>query len=453
MDPLLWGQLLLQFILILVNAFFASTEMAVVSLNGNKIRKLAEDGDASAKKLLRMVDNPDSFLSTIQIGITLAGFLGSAFAADNFASRLCSWLVDDLKVTVISPDVLNTIAVILITILLSFFTLVLGELVPKRIAMKKPEKVARAACGVVRFVGFIVSPIIWLLSISTNAILYLIGIDPHSVEDKVTEEEIRLMVDVGEETGTIEANEKEMIENIFEFNNITAADVMTHRMEMTSIWVEDPDDVIIQTIQESGFSRFPVYDEDIDNIIGILSTRQFLLNLHSKNPLPLREILYKPHLVPETVRADLLFNDMQKNKIHMAVVLDEYGGTSGVVTMEDLIEEIVGNIYDESDDETSESKFEKIGEDTWRMSGSIELGEIEKELDINFDEEDDNFDTLSGLIFSRFTVIPGDGETPELDVPFMHVKVESIVDHRVEWAIITKVLPTAEDDEAENDKE
>lgn len=452
MDPSLWGQLLLQLILILVNAFFAATEMAVISLNGNKIRKLSEEGDASAKKLLRMVDNPDSFLSTIQIGITLAGFLGSAFAADNFADRLCNWLVNDLKVTA-SYDFLKTVSVILITIILSYFTLVLGELVPKRIALKQPEKMARFSCGMIRFIGILFRPIVWFLSISTTGILCLLRIDPNSDDNKVTEEEIMLMVDVGEEKGTIESNEKEMIENIFEFNNITAADVMTHRIEMTTIWIDDPVDEIVRTIEESGFSRFPVCDENIDNIVGILSTKQFFLNLHKENPLPLREILYKPYLVPETVRADLLFNDMQKNKIHMAVVLDEYGGTSGVVTLEDLIEEIVGNIYDESDDVTEEHKFEKIGEDTWRMAGSIELGEIEKELDINFDEEDDDFDTLSGLIFSRFTVIPNDGETPELDVPFMHVKVESIVDHRVEWAIITKVLPAAPDDDDEADKD
>ncbi|MDD6799308.1 MAG: hemolysin family protein, partial [Firmicutes bacterium] len=336
-------------------------------------------------------------------------------------------------------------------IILSYFTLVLGELVPKRIAMKKPDEVARAACGIIRAVAFVMKPVIWLLSVSTNGMLRLFHIDPDEDNEKVTEEEIRLMVDAGEEKGTIESNEKEMIENIFEFNNITAADVMTHRTEMTAFWIGDETDFIVQTINESGFSRFPVYDEDIDNIIGILSTRKFLLNLQSPEPLPLKDLLYEPYLVPENVRADVLFRDMQKNKIHLAVVLDEYGGTSGIVTMEDLIEEIVGNIYDESD-VAEESDFIKLSDNLWRVAGSVELERIEKELDVNFEEEDDEYDTLSGLIFSKFTVIPGDGETPELDVPFLHVKVESIADHRVEWALISK-LPDKIEDEEDTEKE
>lgn len=449
-DPL-WGQLLLQLLLILINAFFAATEIAVISLNDKKIRKLSENGDKTAKKMLKMVESPDSFLSTIQIGITLAGFLGSAFAADNFASRISDWLVSDLGVTVLPRDTVQTLSVILITIILSYFTLVLGELVPKRIAMKKPDEVARAACGIIRAVAFVMKPVIWLLSVSTNGMLRLFHIDPDEDNEKVTEEEIRLMVDAGEEKGTIESNEKEMIENIFEFNNITAADVMTHRTEMTAFWIGDETDFIVQTINESGFSRFPVYDEDIDNIIGILSTRKFLLNLQSPEPLPLKDLLYEPYLVPENVRADVLFRDMQKNKIHLAVVLDEYGGTSGIVTMEDLIEEIVGNIYDESD-VAEESDFIKLSDNLWRVAGSVELERIEKELDVNFEEEDDEYDTLSGLIFSKFTVIPGDGETPELDVPFLHVKVESIADHRVEWALISK-LPDKIEDEEDTEKE
>lgn len=340
MPDRLWGQLLLQLVLIAVNAFFAATEIAVISLNDKKIRKLAEGGDKEASKMLRMVEHPDSFLSTIQVGITLAGFLGSAFAANNFAGRLRDWLVYDVGVTFISPETITTIAVIFITLLLSFLTLVLGELVPKRIAMKRAEAVASGAAGVIRFTAALMKPVVWLLSATTNGALRLLGFDPHDDGEEVTEEEIRLMVDAGEEKGAIESAEKELIENVFEFNNLTAADVMTHRTEMTALWIGDPEDEITDAIIKSGFSRFPVYDEDIDNIVGILSTRQFLLNMRSTVRKPIRELLFPPYFVPETVRADAMFRDMQQKKIHIAIVLDEYGGTSGLVTMEDLLETI-----------------------------------------------------------------------------------------------------------------
>jgi len=253
--------------------------MAVISLNDKKVRKLAEGGDKKALRLLDFVERPEKFLSTIQVGITLAGYLGSAFAADNFAGRIRDWVVDDLGFSLLSPETVNTIAIIIITLILSFFTLVLGELVPKRIAMKRAEAVANMSAGVIRFTAVIMKPVVWLLSAATNGMLRMFGLDPHDDEEEVTEEEIRLMVDAGEEKGAIEPTEKELIENVFEFNNLTAADVMTHRTEMTALWIEDSEEEIIQTIIESGFSRFPVYDKDIDDIIGILSTRKFLLNL------------------------------------------------------------------------------------------------------------------------------------------------------------------------------
>ena len=399
-DPL-WGQLLLQLLLILINAFFACSEIAVVSLNEKKIEKLADDGNKKAAKILSMLKNPEKFLSTIQISITLAGFLGSAFAADNFAGKLSSWVCNDLKFTALSEKTVGTLSIIVVTLLLSYVTLVLGELVPKRIAMKKPEKVAMFVCGVISAASVIARPVVWLLSASTNGVLRLIGIDPKSEDEEVTEEEIRLMVDAGEEDGNIEQNEKEMIENIFEFNNITAADVMVHRTEMTAVNIADTVDTILQTIKETGFSRFPVYEDNIDNIVGILSTRNFLLNVCADNPKKLKELTYEPYFVPESVRADALFSDMQSKNCHMVVVLDEYGGTSGLVTMEDLLEEIVGNIYDETDDKEDEPQIEKIGDNLYRIQGGVELETIEEELGINFSEEDDELSTLSGLIFGR----------------------------------------------------
>ena len=327
----------------------------------------------------------------------------------------------------------------------------LGELVPKRIAMQQPEKVARMSGRVILVLAEIFRPIVWLLSKSTNGVLRLLGMNPNSEPEEVTEEEIRAMVDMGGESGAIEENEKEMIENIFEFNNITAADVMVHRTEMTAVNIADTVDTILQTIKETGFSRFPVYEDNIDNIVGILSTRNFLLNVCSDNPKKLKELTYEPYFVPESVRADALFSDMQSKNCHMVVVLDEYGGTSGLVTMEDLLEEIVGNIYDETDDKEDEPQIEKIGDNLYRIQGGVELETIEEELGINFSEEDDELSTLSGLIFSRFTTIPADGETPELDIDRLHIKVENITEHRVVSAVVELLPEPDTGTEDEND--
>ena len=447
MDPL-WGQLILQFILIFVNAIFACSEMAVVSLNEKKMEKLAEDGNKKAAKLLKMLQNPDRFLSTIQISITLAGFLGSAFAADNIASRLTHWLYYGVGFTSLGEQVLDVLCVILITLILSYFTLILGELVPKRIAMKNPEKAAMRLCSVVRFFAVIFRPVVWFLSVSTNLVLKMLRIDPKHEDEEVTEEEIRMMVESSEEDGNIQADEKEMIENIFEFNNTTAADIMTHRTEMTAIDINDSFEDIIKTINETGYSRFPVYEDDIDNIIGVLSTRRFLLNVCEQSPKTLKELIFEPNFVPESVRADLLFRDMQEKKTHMAIILDEYGGTAGLVTMEDLIEQIVGNIYDETDEQFEDEEIEEIGENLYRMDGSVALDTVEEALDIDFPPEDDDLSTLSGLIFSRFTTIPADGETPELTIDRLHIKVEEITEHRVVSAVV-ELLPKEENEEDE----
>ena len=433
-DPLL-GSLLLQIILILINAFFASSELAVLSLNENKTRKQAEDGDKKAAMLLRMVEAPSSFLSTIQIGITLAGFLASAFAASNFAARL-SALLRGWGLTLLSPGALYSVCVVLITLILSYFTLIFGELVPKRIAMKSPEKVAKFAGPVILGLATVMKPVVALLAASTNLVLRLIGIDPKAENEQVTEEEIRMMVDIGEEKGVIEGSEAELIENVFEFNNITAADVMVHRTDMTAFCIRDSAEEILAVIRESGFSRFPVYDEDADDIVGVLSTREFLLNAQSASPLPLGKLLRAPYLVPETIRADVLLREMQKKKAHMAVVLDEYGGTSGLITMEDLLEEIVGDIYDEFD-EKEEQDIMPLEENLWRIQGGAPLDEINEALHVSL-PEDEEFDTLGGLIYSRLTTIPEDGATPCVDAFGLHIQVEKVEDRRVVSALVRK---------------
>jgi putative hemolysin len=443
LDDPIGGQLLVQFLLILINAFFAATEIAVISMNDNKIRKMAEDGDRKAAVMLKLAESPNDFLSTIQVCITLSGFLASALAANSFASRLSQTLYS-AGWTLFSLDTLNTLCLIFITLVLSYFTLVLGELTPKRIAMQNPEKVARFTSGVIIVVQKIFKPVVWLLSASTNAMLRLFRIHPNSTNGQVTEEEIRMMVDIGGESGTIQQDERTMIENIFEFNNSSAESVMIHRMDVVTIQVDESFEEVLSTIQESGLSRFPVCDEDMDDIVGVLNTRDFLLNAQCETPKPMRELLRPAYLVPETVQADTLFRDMQKRKVHMAIVVDEYGGMSGIVTMEDLLEEIVGNIYDEFDP-AEENEIVQLGDNLWRCEGTVDLETLAETLDIEL-PLDEEYDTLGGMVFSRFSTIPEDGSTPEADVNGLHIQVEKISEHRVETVLVSKILPPSESD-------
>ena len=443
MDDPIGSKLLLQLVLILINAFFASAETAVVSLNENRIRKQAEDGDSLSIRMLQMIESPTRFLSTIQVCITLSGFLGSAFAADSFASPLVNAIVAS-GFTLLSPAALHTLCVVFITLLLSYITIVLGELVPKRIALQSPEKVARFVCKTILTVSHFFAPMVWLLTISTNAILRLCGINPNESGEEVTEEEIRMMVDIGSESGAIEQDERTMIENIFEFNNRTAAEVMVHRIEVIAIQVDSTDEQILRTIRESGLSRFPVYGERTDDIIGILNTRDFLLNTHAKPRKTLRQLLRKPYMVPETIAADTLFSNMQKQKVHFAIVVDEYGGMSGIVTMEDLLEEIVGNIYDEFDPK-EESEIEQLEENLWRVNGTIALDTLAGALELDLPEELE-YDTLGGMVFSLFSSIPEDGAKPEVTINGLHVQVESIADHRIEKALVSKIIPEPEEE-------
>ena len=437
-DPLL--SILILIVLTAINAFFAAAEIAVISLSETKLKKQAEEGDRKSAKLLALMQAPDNFLSAIQIAITLDGFLNAAFAADSFADPLVEWLVLDMDFTVLPVSVLNTLMVVLVTILLSYFTLVLGELVPKRVAMKKTEGVARATVGVVAAVAKVFRPVIWLLSKSTNGVLRLMHIDPKADEEHVSEDEIRMMVDLGEERGAIQSNEKELIDNIFEFNNTTAEDVMVHRTDMVMVWVDDPPEEIIRTIRDSGISRFPVYDEDADDIVGILNTRDYLLNAQLPKPKALRELLRAAYFVPESVRTDVLFRDMQSKKVHLAIVVDEYGGTSGLVTMEDLLEEIVGNIYDEFDPQ-EEKDIEQVDQNLWRISGSCDLEQVAEALEMEFPDDVES-DTLGGLIFAQLSAIPQDGSQVEVDTCGLHIKVLELTDRRVEWALVSKLAPT-----------
>ena len=437
LDTPIGGLLLIQVALIAINAFFAAAEIAVVSLSEPKLRRKAEEGDKISQKLLNMLLEPSGFLSTIQIAITLAGFLGSAFAADNFAAPLVSLIRDKWGFTLLSRGTLNTLCVVFITLVLSYFTLVFGELVPKRVAMKEPEKVARAVAGVIDSVAKIMKPVVWLLTKSVNGVLRLFGIDPTANEEEVTEDEIRMMVDMGEEKGAIEGDERDMIENIFEFNNMTAADCMTHRTDVTALQVDAGNREIMKTILESGLSRFPVYGEDLDDVLGTFTTRDYLLALSTGGKKTLREILRPAYFVPESVRTDVLFRDMQKNKTHIAIVVDEYGGTSGLITMEDLLEEIVGNIYDEYDKPLPQ-EIQKIGENQYRIAGGALIEVINDALGLDL-PTGAGFESLGGLIFSRMMTIPKDGTHPVVECYGLRIRAEEIVDRRVEWATVTRI--------------
>ena len=440
--PSFLGMLLLQIILIAVNAFFAATEIALLQLSVTKLRKQAEDGSRPAARVLRLAEEPSNFLSTIQIGITLGGYLGSAFAASNFAAPLTNWLINDLGWTLLPQGTTNTLVILLITFILAYFNLVFGELVPKQIAIHKPFEVARIASMVIVMVAAVARPAVALLSASTKLILHLLGFPAGRSEEVVTEDEIRMMVDVGHESGSIDSEEKEMIENVFELDKTLARDVMTHRVDVVLLEADANAEDIVRTIVESGLSRIPVYDDDPDDILGVLSTRTYLLNLREKHPKPLRSLLRPAHFVPETVPADVLLRDMQLRKEHLAIVLNEYAGFSGIVSMEDIIEEIVGNIYDEFDP-LPPTEIKQEGENLWRIAGETPIDKIEEELSITL-PADREYDTLGGLVFSCLTSIPDDGTVITADTCGLHIETAPVSGHYIEWALVS-LLPAPED--------
>lgn len=395
-------QILLQIILIALNAFFAATEIAVISLNEKKVRALAEDGNKKAVKMLKIIEEPTQFLSTIQIGITLAGFLGSAFAADNFAEVLSSAISKAFNLSADNTKIINTVAVVLVTLILSYFTLIFGELVPKRIAMKHKEKLANSVCGIISFLAAVLKPIIWFLTISTNAVLRLVGIDPHEKEEPVSEEDIVLMLDAGADEGSLDHDDIEYIKNVFKLDKMTAEDVMTPRKSVISISYDASDNEILDIIEEESYSRIPVYEDNPDKIIGILHACDYLLKRNEKN-FDLKSILHTPVFVPETVSLDVLFKDMQTDHNHLAVVVNEYGETSGIVTMEDILEEIVGEIWDERDEEIDE--FKKIGDNTYKVLCTASLEDFREYFKLE-DEEELDVSTVNGWITEITGIIP-----------------------------------------------
>lgn len=417
-------QLLLQLVLIAVNALFAATEIAVISLNETKVRRMAEGGDRKAAKMLRMVTEPTGFLSTIQICITLAGFLGSAFAADNFSDKLVNWLINDCEVSGVSPSALDTISVIIITLVLSYFTLVLGELVPKRIAMKRPEGIARAVSGLMIGMTTVLRPVIWLLTVSTNGVLRLCGIDPKDNAEEVSEEEIIMMLDEGEEAGSIESGEKELIKNVFSLNDTTAEDVMVHRSQVAFLKRDDARTTLLNEIAESGYSRFPVYGENIDDIVGILYAKTYLTAQSRGELCEMKDFLMPPRFVHASTHINRILLDMQREHAHMAVVVDDYGGVIGIITLEDILEELVGEIWDESDEVIENIRERPDG--SYDINGSTRLSDMCESVGCSIDS---NADTVGGWVTETLGGIPVSGESFECSG--MLVTVEATDERRV----------------------
>lgn len=425
------SQLIFLVILILLNAYFAATEIAFISLNDAKIEKKAKEGNKKAKQIQKMLKNPSKFLATIQIGITLAGFLSSAFASDAFAGMLAPKLNELMPF--ISINVWQNISIVIITIILSFFTLVFGELVPKRLAMKYYEKISYATIGVIKAISVITAPFVKLLTWATNIVSKIFGVGEQE-EEIVTEEEIKMMVDQGEEKGSIEENEKELINNVFEFNDIIASEIMTHRTDMYAIEIEQDLYEILDEIDEYKYSRIPVYRDSIDNIEGILFLKDILKSVSMRKKIKIADIIREAYFVPETKPIDEIFKELQANKMQMAIVVDEYGGTAGVLTMEDILEELVGNIFDEYDD--IEFEYKKLDENTYLIDGSISLYELKKNLNVELPEGD--YETLSGYLIEKLGRLPEEGEYPVIEDEKLTYKIQEYEDKRIRWVKVCK---------------
>ena len=444
MQTLIW-QLVLQLCLILLNAIFACAEIAVIQMSDLRIDQLVEEGNKKAKKLKKLKEQPSGFLATIQIAITLSGFLGSAFAADNFAGLLVDWLTD-LGVK-IHAATLNSIAVILITLILSFITLVFGELVPKRLAMKKTEKIALGLAGLVYAISKIFSPAVALLTFMTNLVLRMFGVDPKVDEEDVSKESIQMMVDAGSD---IDEEEKEIIRNLFEFDDLTAEEFATHRTEISLLWKEESVEEWDQTIHDARHTYYPICDETVDDIIGVLNAKDyFRLADHTKEYI-MEHAVQPAYFVPSTVRADVLFRQMKQSRKHFAVVLDDYGGTFGIVTMNDLLEQLVGDLDDNTSAPEEPDEIQVMDSGTWRITGTAPLADVAEQLGTTLPIEE--YETFGGLVFGCYGSVPDDGTTFEIDIENLHIKVTEIRDHRLEASVVCLIQTEEAPEETDEEK-
>lgn len=417
------GQIILQLVLIALNAVFACAEIAVLSMNENKLTKLASDGNKKALKIKKLTSQPAKFLATIQVAITLSGFMGSAFAADNFSAVLVDGLVNlGLNVPV---ETLETISVVVITILLSFITLVFGELVPKRLAMRKAESLGLALAGLVSFISTAFAPIVWLLTASTNGILRLLGIDPNAEENEVSEEDIRMMAYAGREKGVIKEAENDIIQNVFDFDDTSVGEIMTHRTEMDLLDADDSVDEWKNIIFAGSHIFYPICKNTSDNIVAILDTRKFFRLKNQEKNNVLENATTKPLFVSSHLKADDMFRKMKKKQQYFAVVVDEFGGTDGIVTVNDLIDELVGDI------ENSESEILKLENGTYEIECNVEVSKFEKVFNITLDTDSV---TLSGWIIEHL------GKVPKKDFTFTYEKLSFTIIERDEKRVIKAII-------------
>ena len=444
----MFSQLIVLVILILLNAYFAASEIAFISLNDAKVEKQAKEGNKKAKQIEKMLKEPSKFLATIQIGITLAGFLSSAFASDTFADMLAP-ILNNL-IPAVSLGVWRSVSIIIITIILSFFTLVFGELVPKRLAMKHYEKISYATIGVIRGISIVTAPFVKLLTVVTNAISSIFGVGENE-EETVTEEEIKMMINQGEEKGTIKEEEKELINNVFEFNDITVSEIMRHRKDIFAVDINISTEELLDELsqEEYRYSRIPVYDETIDEIKGILYVKDVLKNINKKS-FRVKNVVKEAYFVSQNRLINEVFKELQKNKMQIAIIVDEYGGTAGIVTMEDILEELVGDIYDEYDKD--EKEYEKIDENTYILSGSLPIYEVNKLLDAGIPEGD--YDTISGFLQEELGRIPEDEEKPVVETQKVTYKIEEYEDKRIlkVKACKNNIVTTEDETEIKNEK-
>lgn len=422
----------LQVLLIALNAVFASAEIAVISINDNKLARMAAGGDKRAIRLSRLTSQPARFLATIQVAITLSGFMGSAFAAENFSDSIVEWL---LKLGVTIPiQTLDTIAVVCITVILSYFTLIFGELVPKRIAMRKAEALALGMSLPIGLIAKLFAPIVWFLTASTNGILRLIGIDPNHEENAISEEEIRMMVDVGSEKGAIDPTEKQLIQNVFEFDDLTAREIATHRTEVILLSLEQSMDEWQKIICSSRHTLYPICNGSADNIVGILNAKDYFRLENQSRESVLSYAVTSPYFVPESVKADVLFRNMKRSHNSLAVVLDEYGGVCGIVTLNDLVEQLVGELEDSEKASDTPTSVEVIDTGKWLVHGATPIEEVAAVLGV--DLSDDEYETFNGLVLDALGSIPQDGTNIEFETSGLVIRVIEIRDHRVEKAVV-----------------
>lgn len=435
------GQILLQVILIGLNAIFACAEIAVISMNETRLEQLAAEGNKKAVRLSRLTSQPARFLATIQVAITLSGFLGSAFAADNFSDSLTAWL---LGIGVPIPErTLDTISVVVITIILSYFTLIFGELVPKRLAMKKTEQLALGMATMISVLARLSAPIVWILTESTNGILRLCGIDPAAEEDEVSEEEIRMMVDAGSRKGVIDSAEQEFIQNVFEFDDLAVGEFATRRKDLSILWTEESMEQWDEMIHDSRHTRYPVCGESVDDVIGILNVKDYFRLREKTRENVMKEAVQAPFFVPEGIRADVLFRQMKESRNHFAVVLDEYGGTEGIVTINDLLEQLVGDLEDEDCADEKQEGIEQIDDTTWKIYGNLPLDEVAEALQVPLPVEE--YDTFSGFVFATYGSVPVDGSRIEVKTDKLQILVTKICEHQVEEAIAKCYTVVAEE--------